>query len=192
LTVTVASDLTEEPATGVVEMVVPDGWTCAPPALPYDLKPGGHVEHQVVVAPAEAAPEGVYWVRARIRSGGQTVEDVARLTVGAHGPETVGAVVQTQSLRLRPGQVAAIELALSSDAATAISVQAQLVSPWHTWELFPDANTGVEIPARSTVQLRLPVRVPDGHRPGRWWALVKLAHAGQLHYTEPIEVEVLP
>jgi alpha-mannosidase len=192
LTVTVASDLTEEPATGVVEMVVPDGWTCAPPALPYDLKPGGHVEHRVVVAPAEAAPEGVYWVRARIRSGGQTVEDVARLTVGAHGPETVGAVVQTKSLRLRPGQVAAIELALSSDAATAISVQAQLVSPWHTWELFPDANTGVEIPTRSTVRLRLPVRVPDGHRPGRWWALVKLAHAGQLHYTEPIEVEVLP
>jgi alpha-mannosidase len=192
LTVTVASDLTEEPATGVVEFAVPDGWTCAPPAIPYDLKPGGHAEHRVVVTPAQAAPEGVYWVRARIASGGQTVEDVARLTVGAHGPETVNVVAQTPALRLRPGQSTAIELSLHSDAATAISVQAHLVSPWHTWELFPDANTGVEIPARGTALLRLPVQVPSGHRPGRWWALVKLAHAGQLHYAEPIEVEVLP
>jgi alpha-mannosidase len=192
LTVTVASDLTEEPATGAVDMVVPHGWTCAPATLPYDLKPGGHVEHQVVVTPTDSAPEGIYWVRARIRSGGQTVEDVARLTVGAHGAETVEVVVQTPALRLRPGQTAAIELALSSDAATSVSVQAHLVSPWHTWELFPDANTGLEIPARGTARLHLPVRVPDGHRPGRWWALVKLAHAGQLHYTEPIEVEVLP
>jgi alpha-mannosidase len=192
LTVTVASDLTEDPAVGIVDLVVPDGWQCAPPAVPYDLKPGGHIESQVVVTAPDGAPDGVYWVRARIESGGQTVEDVARLLVGVHGPETVQASARSGPLRLRPGQASTIDLTLRSDAATAISVQVHVVSPWHTWELFPDPNTGVAIPARGQVELRLPVQVPDNHRAGRWWVLVKLAHAGQLHYTEPIEVEVLP
>jgi alpha-mannosidase len=237
LTVTVASDLTEELAAGVVELVVPDGWRCTPATVHYDLKPGGHVEHRVVVTAPERPPAGVYWVRARTGSGGQTIEDVARLLVGVQGPETLQASMrysidgldpqdltgelrlrkdrsggrpqdltgelrlrkdrsggrpQTDPLRLRPGQAATIDLTLDSDAATAISVQVQLVSPWHTWELFPDANTGVEVPARGRARMRLPVRVPDNHRAGRWWALVKLAHAGQLHYTQPIEVEVLP
>jgi hypothetical protein len=192
LTVTVVSDLTEEPALGVVDVVVPGGWQCTPASVHYDLKPGGHVESEVVVTAPDGAPDGVYWVRARIESGGQTVEDVARLLVGVEGPEALQASVETGSLRLRPGQASTIDLTLHSDAATAVSVQAQLISPWHTWELFPGWNTGVEIPARGQVRLRLPVRVPDNHRAGRWWALVKLAHAGQLHFTEAIEVEVLP
>jgi hypothetical protein len=192
LTVTVASDLAEDPAVGMVDLVVPDGWQCAPTAVHYDLKPGGYIESQVVVTPPDGAAEGVYWVRARIGSGGQTVEDVARLLVGVQGPETVKASTQAGPLRLRPGQASTIDLTLRSDAATAVSVQVHVVSPWHTWELFPDPNTGVEIPARGRVEMRLPVRVPDNHRAGHWWALVKLAHAGQLHYTEPIEVEVLP
>jgi alpha-mannosidase len=191
VTLTVASDLTEEAAVGVAELILPDGWRCTPAAVRYDLKPGGHVEHQAVITAPDDVPDGLYWVRARIRSGGQTIEDVARLLVGVQGPETVRVSMQTEPLRLRPGQTATIDLTLHSDAATAISVQAQLVSPWHTWELFPDWNTGVEIPALGQAQVRLPVRVPDNHRPGRWWALLKLAHAGQLHYTEPIEVEVL-
>jgi hypothetical protein len=191
LTLTVASDLTEEAAVGVAELLVPDGWQCTPPAVHYDLKPGGHVEHQVVITAPDDVADGVYWVRARIGSGGQTIEDVARLLVGVQGPETVRVSMRTDPLRLRPARAATIDLTLHSDAATAVSVQVQLVSPWQTWELFPDWNTGIEIPARGQARLRLPVRVPDNHRPGRWWALLKLAYAGQLHYTEPIEVEVL-
>ncbi|MDT4988633.1 MAG: hypothetical protein QOI74_2727 [Micromonosporaceae bacterium] len=191
LTVTVASDLTEEPTAGAVELVVPDGWRCAPPTVGYDLKPGGHVEQRVVVTAPDGAPEGVYWVRARIGSGGRTVEDVARLLVGVAGPETLRASMRTEPLRLRPGQEATIDLTLHSDAATAVSVTGAVVSPWHTWDLFPDPDLAVEVPARGQAALRLPVRVPDSHRAGRWWALVKLAHAGQLQYTEPIEVEVL-
>jgi hypothetical protein len=192
LTLTVASDLTEELASGIVQMLVPDGWQCAPSTVDYELPPGGHLERQVVLTAAEDAPEGVYWVRSRIEFGGQAIEDVARLLIGVQEPETIQASVRADPLRLRPGQTATIDLALRSDAATAVSVQVQLISPWHTWELFPDANTGVEVPAHGEALLRLPVQVPDGRRPGRWWALVKIAHAGQLHYTEPIEVEVLP
>jgi alpha-mannosidase len=191
LTVTVASDLTEDPAVGAVELVVPAGWQCTPPTVGYDLKPGGHVEQRVVVTAPDGAPDGVYWVRARIGSNGQTVEDVARLLVGVWGPETIQASMRTDPLRLRPGQAATIDLTLRSDAATAVSVAVAVVSPWHTWDLFPAPTTGVEIPARGQAAIRLPVRVPDNHRAGRWWALVKLAHAGQLQYTQPIEVEVL-
>jgi hypothetical protein len=190
LTVTVASDLTRDRAAGEVTVVVPDGWRCTPATVAYDLEPGGHVAAQVVVTADDAAPRGVHWVSARIRSGGQTVQDVARLLVGVDAPETVEALVRTDQLRLRPGRSTSIEVDLRSDAATAIAVQAQLISPWHTWELFPSPNTGVWIPAGDRVRLSFPVRVPPGHRPGRWWALVKLAHAGQLHYSRPIEVEV--
>ena len=192
LTLTVASDLTEDAARGAVEMVIPDGWRCTPSTVDYELAPGGHAEHRIVVTAPDGVPQGVYWVRARIGSGGQSVEDVARLLVGVRAPETIQASVRTEPLRLRPGQAATIDLTLRSDAATAVPVQVQLISPWGTWELFPDVNTGVEVPAHGHAELRLPVRVPDGHRPGRWWALAKLAHAGQLHYAEPITVEVLP
>jgi alpha-mannosidase len=69
-------------------------------------------------------------------------------------------------------------------------VQAQLISPWHTWELFPEWNTGVEVPARAGARLAFPIRVPHSARPGHWWAVVKLAHGGRLHYTEVVAVEV--
>jgi alpha-mannosidase len=192
LTVTVSSDLTEDTAAGKLNLVAPDGWRCTPPTVRYRLGPGGHSAYTVVVTPPEQPYAGVYWMRARTTYDGQTIEDVARLLVDVHAPETIDAAPHTTALRLRAGQSAAIELSLSSDAATATSVQVRLISPWHTWEMFPDANTGVDIPARGTVELRLPVRIPPGARPGRWWALVKLAHAGQLQYTQPIEVEVLP
>jgi alpha-mannosidase len=191
LTVTVASDLREDRATGVAEVVVPDGWRCTPSVLPYDLEPGGHLRREVEVTRPDDAPDGVYWVPVRIRSGPQTVQDVARLLVGVDGPETVEATTRTEPLRLRAGRTAAIDLELRTDAATGISVQVHLISPWHTWDLFPVPATGTTVPARGQARLSLPVRVPDGHRPGRWWALLRIAHAGQLHYTRPIEIEVL-
>jgi hypothetical protein len=132
----------------------------------------------------------VHWIRAGFERDGQTIEDVARLLVGVDAPETVTVTGADQPLRLYPGETAAIDLELASDAASAVSAQVQLVSPWHTWDLFPDASTGVEIPPGGSARLQLPVRVPDGHRPGRWWALAKIAHAGQLQYTAPIEIEV--
>jgi alpha-mannosidase len=44
---------------------------------------------------------------------------------------------------------------------------------------------------RGATRVELPVRVPLDHRPGSWWALVRLGFAGQLHYTKPIEIEVV-
>jgi alpha-mannosidase len=192
LTVTVSCDLTDERATGEVTVLVPDGWACSPPTVAYDLEPGGHLVAPVVVTAGEDAADGVYWVRARIDRDGQIVEDVARLLSGVDGPETVAATVTTGPLRLHPGQAGTVEVDLRCDAATAVSAYAELIAPWHTWELFPVPGIVAEIPARGGRRIGFPVEVPPGHRPGRWWALVKLAHGGRLHYTEPIEVEVLP
>ncbi|GAA3240142.1 glycoside hydrolase family 38 C-terminal domain-containing protein [Dactylosporangium siamense] len=188
VTVTVASDLTADRALGAVELVVPPGWNASPSAFPYDLAPGGHTRHEVVVRPPDRPGSGVHWLRARTERG---VEDVARLLVGADGPEIVTAVWSDPSeLVLRPGQETEIALNLATDAAGPISVEVQLISPWHTWDLFPAPAALVELPAGGRSTLRLPVRVPAGHGPGRWWALCRIAHAGELHYTEPITVAV--
>ncbi|MGX6600861.1 glycoside hydrolase family 38 N-terminal domain-containing protein [Micromonosporaceae bacterium Da 78-11] len=191
LTVSVASDRTEDRAAGAVLLVAPAGWRCEPAALDYDLEPGGHLIRQVVVTAPERAPDGVHWLRARIHPDGlPPVEDVARLVIGVHGPETVEAVPRLDTLRLRPGRSAPIEVDLSSDAAGPVSVHAQLISPWHTWDLFGSPDLLLELPARGNGLAVFDVRVPPGHRPGRWWALIKLGYGGRLHYTAPIEIEV--
>jgi hypothetical protein len=111
-----------------------------------------------------------------------TLAALAALTLtGAAGP-----------IRLRPGQRWSIDLEVTSDAATPVVVEVHLVGPWHTWELLDRAAATVELPARGRSRIGLPVRVPAGWRPGKWWALVSYAHAGKLGYTAPIEIEVLP
>ncbi len=190
VTVTVASDLTGEDAAGAVSLDVPPGWRAVPGAFPYELAPGAFTRREVVVHPPEDAGRGVYWLRARTEAG---VEDVARLLVGADGPEVVTAAWGSPSrVTLRPGEHATLTLDLATDAAGPITVDVQLISPWHTWDLFPMPAARVSLPARGRARLRLPVEVPDGHGPGRWWALCRIAHAGELHYTEPVTVEVLP
>ncbi len=188
VTATVSSDLTQDRAVGAVELVAPPGWHAEPTAFPYDLPPGGHTRQEVTVRPPDAPRSGVYWLRARTEHG---VEDIARLLVDAAGPETVTAAwsdPQDRVLRLRPGQEAEVTLDLGTDAAGPVTVEVQLISPWHTWDLFPAPSALVDL--SGAARLRLPVRVPAGHGPGRWWALCRIAHAGELHYTEPITVEV--
>lgn len=102
------------------------------------------------------------------------------------------ATLRTTALRLAPGEAGTLDVHVTSDARTPVHVQAQLISPWQTFDLFPHWNTGTEIPARGEHTLRFPVSVPAGTRPGRWWAVVKLAAAGWLHYTEAVEIEVVP
>jgi hypothetical protein len=189
VTVTVASDLTVDRATGAVELDLPPGWLAVPPVLAYDLAPGAFTRFAVTVHPPEPAARGVHWLRARLGDG---VFDVARLLVGVDGPETVTATWSgPAALALRPGQDGELRLELTTDAAGPITVDVHLIGPWHTWDLFPVAGTRLELPAHGRSTLRLPVRVPDGHGPGRWWALCRIAHAGELHYTAPVTVEVL-
>jgi len=159
-----------------------------PAVLPYDLAPGDFARIPVTVHPPASPARGVHWLRARLGNG---VFDVARLLVGVDAPETVTATWHDPAaLVLRPGQATELRLDLATDAAGPVTADVHLISPWHTWDLFPVPFAQVELPAHGGTTLRLPVRVPDGHEPGRWWALCRITHAGELHYTEPITVEV--
>jgi alpha-mannosidase len=191
LTLTVAGDLTEDAVKGSVALHGPAGWRIEPSEVDYLIEPRGHAGFRVTVTPPEQPEPGVHWLRARTGHGGTEYEDIARLLVGTSRPETVTATVLGGPLALRPGQSAQLVVELASDAASDVPVQAQLVSPWNSWELFPRWNTGIEVPARGGARLTFPVTVPHAARPGRWWAVVKLAHGGRLHYTEAVPVEVL-
>ncbi|WVK78504.1 glycoside hydrolase family 38 C-terminal domain-containing protein [Dactylosporangium sp. AC04546] len=184
LTATVASNLVGEDCGGSVEIEAPPGWRAEPGSFPFSLAPGGFAATPVVLTPPPDAARGVHWVRARTDG---LVEDVARMLVGATGPETVTASWGALE-PLRPGDETVLRLDLATDAAGPVEVDVRLVSPWPAWRLFPVVAARVAPPAR----IELPVRVPADHAPGRWWVLAKLAHAGELHYTVPLTVEVLP
>ena len=190
LTVTVASSLADETATGQVTLDVPEGWASTPATVPYDLSPGDHLTTEVTVTPS--ATPGCHWIRAQITHDGRTVEDIARVLVDTDTPETVTAALRDTHLRLEPGTSSAVSLDLSSDAAGPILVHLQLVSPWHTWDLFPAVTAAITLEPGAKSENHFPVRVPPGHPAGTWWALVKIAYGGRLHYTAPITVEVLP
>ena len=187
LSLTVASDRTDADSAGSVELVLPDGWTTDHPAVPYRLSPGDHQHTELHVVPAADAPDGTYWIRAQSLISGQVVEDVSRVIIGNAGAE-LDTTLLTSALTARPGDTTEIVVRLTNSARTPVSAQAQLISPWHLWPALPDWNRGAEIPPDRSVEVRFPVTVPPGAVPGAWWALVKIACAGVLYYTETIPV----
>jgi alpha-mannosidase len=76
LPITVASERTDAPVAGSVVIGLPPGWQASPAERPYRLAPGGHAAFEAEIRPADGAPQGRYFVSARISEGGQTYEDV--------------------------------------------------------------------------------------------------------------------
>ena len=75
--VVVASERTDGPTSGSVELIVPPGWEATPSERIYSLAPGAHVAFDASVRPPADASPGRYFVAARIvDEGGQTHEDV--------------------------------------------------------------------------------------------------------------------
>ncbi|MBO4275488.1 NEW3 domain-containing protein, partial [Microbispora triticiradicis] len=199
LTLTIASCLTEDRAEGVVTLTAPGGWTVTPAVRPYVLPPGGHATVPVRLTPPPGAEPGLYLLTASTEFGGQAYEDVTRLHLarpGEGGRRSPGLEVTVEGLghppglRLRPGGRAEVVVRLQSGARSPMPAQVQLVSPWQTFEMFPEWNGGTVVPPEDETRVCFPVRVPPGTRPGRWWALVKIACAGWVHYTDTIEIEV--
>ncbi|WP_433047690.1 glycoside hydrolase family 38 C-terminal domain-containing protein [Dactylosporangium sp. CS-033363] len=177
--VTVSSDLVADGATGTVALTAPAGWTVAPESLPYELEPGGHATFTVTVTPPAGVTSGEHRLRAALPSG---VYDIARLLVGTDEADPVSGSLSPARLELRRGESAVVRLAGAPDDA-----EVHLIGPWHTWELtpMPSVHAGV-------APVEFPVAVPEGHPPGTWWLLARIASAGRLFYTEPITVTVLP
>lgn len=198
LRLTVASDATDAALHGRVRIVAPPGWTPDGVELPFVLPPGEHLESVVDLdVPATAAP-GWYPVRAELAATGaaipaawhQTVEDVCLVSLGRHDDQVLRIVAEPAPVTLAPGQTAPLRVTVATDAHTDLAVEAHLISPWGTWEWLTPNIIGDVLPARGSVDLRFDVTPPRWAPPGRWWALIRVACAGEIVYTPAVSVEV--
>jgi alpha-mannosidase len=203
------------PATGNVVLDVPDGLTADPAGpLRYELAAGGFAAWDVAVRTAAATP-GRYFLAARISAPDQqALEDVAVIAVGeepvpprdtplddllprlladqsATAAELAITTVHGADLTLAPGGRGELAVRLVNQARSQIRGEAQLVSPFGTWEVITPWTRGFSIGAGHAVTLRYQVAAPAAARPGsQWWALVKVCHFGRLHYTSAVRVSV--
>ncbi|OLF04546.1 alpha-mannosidase [Actinophytocola xinjiangensis] len=198
LELTVASGSTDVELSGLVRLALPDGWHATPDEVPFGLPPGGHLSTTVTVTAPADPPDGRYPVRASVTPAGdlpggwgQTVEDVAVLTVGSPPEEGLLRLVGDPSpVRLAPGEAGRLAVRVASGARAPVAVEAALVSPWGTWELAGPRLVGAELPGGGEVELAFDVVAPPWARPGRWWALIRVAGAGRLLYSPAVALEV--
>ncbi|HSR82956.1 MAG TPA: glycoside hydrolase family 38 C-terminal domain-containing protein, partial [Streptosporangiaceae bacterium] len=204
------------PAAGVVRLDVPGDITVAPAGpLRYDLQP---LEYQAFDLTAAAQPDagpGRWFVAASIEEpSGQVVEDSALLSIGQppeprldlplpevlamqQAAETAQAgeadvSVLSPALAIRPGRADAIEVLVRNRTDAAIRGEAQLVSPFGSWQQTAPWTTGFALAAGQERTLRFEVRIPATARAGeQWWAIVKVMYFGRLQYTEPVEVTIV-
>jgi alpha-mannosidase len=186
VSVTVASDLTSTVYDGTVWIDAPAGWTADPAERPVRLEPGGWTRFDVdLLAGPAAAVGGV--VTARLEHAGSTVEDV--LTLGDPGP-ALPADLDVDEVRLRPGQRATITLSLANAAGHAVHGEAQVISPWGTWEMLAPHTQGFTVDAGGKASVPIGVTAPADATPGTWWALAKVMWFGRVAYTAPVRLVV--
>ena len=205
-----------EPASGTVELVLPDGITVTTePDLRYDLAPGGYAAWDLTVRAAPATGPGRYFAAARIRDEhGHVIEDTAMVAVGerrwpdpALPPEEALEVMQadfiaaaaemelavlTPELRLTPGSRDEVRISVSTQLASEAHGEAQLVSPFGIWDLVSPPTQGFSVTAREPAVLRFGVTVPATARPGtRSWALAKVMYFGRVRYSQAVPINIV-
>jgi alpha-mannosidase len=201
LRLTAVSDCTDEVLHGRVRLLCPKGWTVEPAVLPFMLPPGEYLDSHVDVIPPDEVAPGLYPVRAELALTGahdpippswrQVVEDVSVIAVGPpDGDALLRIVTEPAPVEVAAGESAQLTVEVGTDAYTDLAVEAHLISPWGTWEWLGPASCGAEAPARGTVSIPFDVAPPVWTEPGEWWALIRVAAAGQLLYTPAVKVTV--
>ncbi len=191
LAVRVASDRSDAASDVPVRVVVPAGWQAEPATFRASIDPGGWVEQPVrLVAPDELA-DGTWWIRVLAEVDGDVLEDVTRVLTGPARERELSVDVAAAA-ELRRGERGRIDVTLASAARSTIAARVQLVSPWHTWELLPQWDTGAELAPGERRVLSLPVTAGTSAPLGSWWAVVKVSAAGLLTYSEPVLLTVRP
>jgi hypothetical protein len=205
-----------EPTSGTVELILPHGVTATTePDLRYELAPGGYAAWDLTVRAAPGTGPGRYFAAARIRDEhGQVIEDTAMIAVGerrwpdpALPPEEALEVMQadfiaaaaevnltmlTPELRLTPGSRDEVQVSVSTQLASEMHGEAQLVSPFGTWDLFSPPSQGFSATAREPAVLRFAVTVPATARPGsRAWGLVKVMYFGRARYSQALPITIV-
>jgi hypothetical protein len=201
-----------EPASGTVELVTPAGITVVPDRdLRYELAPGGYAAWDLTVRVPPGTAPGRYFVAARIRDDlGHLIEDIAMVAVGERrwpdpelppeetvelmladhsaGAAEVNLEVLTPGLHLTPGDQGELLVRLTSGLASELHGEAQLVSPFGTWELLGPWTQGFSLAPGTSTVLRFQADVPVTARHARSWALVKVMYYGRVRYSEAIPV----
>jgi alpha-mannosidase len=181
-------------AAGQVELVTPAGLDAAVPGgLRYDLQADGYEQFDVLVRPSGDAVPGVYHLCARITDElGQTLEDVATLCVGQAGeaPAELEVQVDTPAVTVTPGHGGQLRIRLASYSRDEVHGEAQLISPFGTWELAGPPARAFSVPSGGHTVLSYDVQAPAGTRPITAWALVKVMAFGRTYYTESIPLTV--
>jgi hypothetical protein len=182
--------------------------------LDYELPGGGHAGWDLTVHAAPGAAAGRYFVAARIRDAlGQLIEDAALVTVGEPGaPDPgrpldellplieadlaareaeVGVELLTSAVSCPPGGHTELTVRISNRLASQLRGEAQLVSPFGTWQALGPWTMGFAAEPGADVTIRYPVAMPATARPGaQWWALVKVMYFGRVRYTPAVPVTV--
>jgi hypothetical protein len=167
------------------------------------------------VRAAPGTGPGRYFASARIRDEhGHLIEDTAMVAVGERRwpdptlpPEEALEVMQadfiaaaaeiemavlTQELRLTPGSRDEVRVSVSTQLASEVHGEAQLVSPFGTWDLVSPPAQGFSVTAREPAVLRYQVIVPATARPGtRSWVLAKLMYFGRVRYSQAIPINIV-
>ena len=213
LQVTVGCGL--DPAAGQVELDVPPGLDAGQDQpLRFDLPPGGHAAWDVTVRATPQAASGRYFVAARISDElGQQLEDAVLLTVGEQPSpdlslpldqvialveadqqaqqDEIGLEVLTPSVELAPGQRGELAIRITNRVASQLRGEAQLVSPFGSWEALGPWTFGFGAGAGMAVTVSYPVTMPADARPGaHWWAVVKVMYFGRVRYSQAVPVTV--
>jgi alpha-mannosidase len=213
LTLTVACGV--EPAAGTVELVTPAELTVSTEQdLRYDLAPGAYAAWELAVRAKPGTGAGRYFVAARIRDGlGHLLEDTAMVAVGerrwpdpALPPEEALEVMQadyaaaagevevevlTPELTVAPGGRGEIVVNITSRLASELHGEAQVISPFGTWDALGPAAQGFSVMPQATAAVRFALGLPPTARSGaHWWALVKVMYYGRVRYTPAIAVFV--
>lgn len=110
-------------------------------------------------------------------------------TTAALGGE-LGVDLRTAAVELEPGETAAVEVALANLVAGEIHGEAQVISPWGTWEHVAPWTQGFAVAAGATGTVRFTVRCPTTVRPTTAWALVKIMYFGRVLYTPSLELRL--
>ena len=144
---------------------------------------------------------GLYPIRAELALTGhhvsmppswrQVVEDVCVVSVAAPADDSLlRFVADPEPVDVKAGSEPRLTVSVGTDAHADLAVEAHLISPWGTWEWMGPAASGVELPARGTAELSFDVAPPVWVEPGEWWALIRVAGAGQLLYSPAVKVTV--
>jgi alpha-mannosidase len=112
LPISVASERTDGPLAGTVQILAPGGWDADPSERPYRLAAGAHLAMETKLSPARDAQPGRYFVAARIEDeAGQLHEDVVTIDYRPDEATPDAAVVERSAILSR-----AIERAIAPAA----------------------------------------------------------------------------